>query len=61
MTRPRILEQNPSPQGENAVIVLRKIRKTAFFGGRVMTLPYGVLPNVLRQSERTTPFGVVLD
>ena len=51
MTRPRILEQNPSPQGENSVIVLRKIRKTSFFGGRVMTLPYGVLPNVLRQSE----------
>jgi hypothetical protein len=38
--RPRILpKQNPSPQGENKVISLRKIRKTAFFGGRSMIAP----------------------
>jgi hypothetical protein len=38
--RPWILpKQNPSPQGENKVISLRKIRKTAFFGGRSVIAP----------------------
>ena len=38
--RPWILpKQNPSPQGENAVIFLRKIRKTTFFGGRARLAP----------------------
>jgi hypothetical protein len=39
--RPWILrKQNPSPQGENKAIFLRKIRKTAFFGGRSLIAPY---------------------
>ena len=38
--RPQILlKQNLSPQGENCVIFLRKIRKTLFFGGRSMIAP----------------------
>ena len=38
--RPWILpKQNPSPQGENTVIFLRKIRKTTFFGGRARLAP----------------------
>ena len=38
--RPQILpKQNLSPQGENTLIFLRKIRKTAFFGGRSMIAP----------------------
>jgi hypothetical protein len=38
--RPQILlKQNLSPQGENRVIFLRKIRKTSFFGGRSMIAP----------------------
>jgi hypothetical protein len=38
--RPWILpKQNPSPQGENKVIFLRKIRKTEFFGGRSVIAP----------------------
>ena len=32
-------KQNPSPQGENTVIFLRKIRKTTFFGGRARLAP----------------------
>ena len=35
-------KQNLSPQGENTIISLRKIRKTAFFGGRPMVAPTGV-------------------
>jgi hypothetical protein len=34
-----LLPQNPSPKGENKVIFLRKIRKTAFFGGRSLIAP----------------------
>ena len=38
--RPQILpKQNLLPQGENMLIFLRKIRKTAFFGGRSMIAP----------------------
>ena len=38
--RPQILlKQNLSPQGENRVMFLRKIRKTLFFGGRSMIAP----------------------
>ena len=38
--RPWILpKQNPTPQGENTVIFLRKIRKTTFFGGRARLAP----------------------
>ena len=38
--RPQILpKQNLTPQGENMLISLRKIRKTAFFGGRSMIAP----------------------
>jgi hypothetical protein len=38
--RPQILlKQNLSPQGENRVIFLRKIRKTFFFGGQSMIAP----------------------
>jgi hypothetical protein len=38
--RPQILpKQNLSPQGENMLIFLRKIRKTAFFGGRSSIAP----------------------
>jgi hypothetical protein len=40
LARPWILPgQNPSPQGENTVIFLRKTRKTSFFGGRPRVAP----------------------
>ena len=32
-------KQNLSPQGENPVMSLRKIRKTLFFGGRSLIAP----------------------
>ena len=42
MTLPEILRSKiSSPSGENRLISLREIRKSAIFGGRVMTLPYG--------------------
>ena len=38
--RPQILrKQNLSPQGENTVIFLGKIRKSSIFGGRAMLAP----------------------
>ena len=46
-----LLWQNPSPQGENTVILLRKIRKTTFFGGRSMIAPTSSKNMVSRQSE----------
>ena len=40
LTRPWILpKQNPSPQGENSIIFLRKIRNSPNFGGRVAAPP----------------------
>ena len=46
-----LLKQNPSPQGENRLIFLRKIRKTLFFGGRSMIAPTSPKENrVSRQS-----------
>ena len=52
--RPWILpKQNPSPQGENKDIFLRKIRKTAFFGGRSMIAPTSSKESMVsRQSVR---------
>jgi putative intracellular protease/amidase len=44
-----LLPQNPSPQGENKVIFLRKIRKTAFFGGRSMIAPTFSEENMVSQ------------
>ena len=50
--RPWILpEQNPSPQGENKAIPLRKIRKTAFFGGRSMIAPTSSKENMVSQQS----------
>ena len=43
MDRPQILpKQNLSPQGENMVIFLRKIRKTTFFRRAINDRPYKI-------------------
>ena len=45
------VKQNPSPSGDNRIIFLRIIRKTTFFGGRVMTLPYRLPGNRFLDSQ----------
>ena len=53
MTLPQILLRKIcSPSGENSLISLRIIRKTMFFGGRVMTRPYRGYPAWGRQSAQ---------
>jgi hypothetical protein len=53
--RPWILpKQNPSPQGENKDIFLRKIRKTAFFGGRSMIAPTSAKESMVSQQSEGT-------
>ena len=52
-----LLKQNPSPQGENRLIFLRKIRKTMFFGGRSMIAPTSSKENRVSRQSALPPRG----